>query len=361
MSTDKISVLVCRGCCCGTTEKHPELDHEAQLDRIRAAVAVAPNARLWTVDCLGPCERSNVVVVRRDATRRWFGELLSESLTEELSRWIVGGARAELDPAVAACRFEPDAQVGFRVDRLHLDGEQLAHLATGWLESAAGSWSIGVQGAVGEFDPGRSPAVTVRRDGHTTVIEAYGHNGALRLAIDDDTPAFAVRPRDDKSQVRSVILAGPRSGRSPRRTIRELGPDPRAMSDDATGQVCFDMGVGHDGMTFAVRTASHRLIEILRRSGGWHWTEMMARYQTDIIDLSPTRIVSSGECREGECRVEVYSPIPAPGGRSSDGSHTHLLAAELELGRELPVGVALHGGLRPLATFHPIDGTLTGL
>ena len=61
--TASVSVLVCLGCCCGTAAKHSDVDHDAQLDALRAALP--DGGRLWTVDCVGPCESSNVVVVRR--------------------------------------------------------------------------------------------------------------------------------------------------------------------------------------------------------------------------------------------------------------------------------------------------------
>ena len=29
-------VLVCRGCCCGTEHEHPDVDHDAQVEALRA-------------------------------------------------------------------------------------------------------------------------------------------------------------------------------------------------------------------------------------------------------------------------------------------------------------------------------------
>ncbi|MFY1632080.1 hypothetical protein ACN27F_02145 [Solwaraspora sp. WMMB335] len=52
-------VTVCRGCCCGTSRKHPDVDHDGQLRALRAS-----GARVRVVDCLNTCERSNVVVVQ---------------------------------------------------------------------------------------------------------------------------------------------------------------------------------------------------------------------------------------------------------------------------------------------------------
>ena len=86
-------VLVCRGCCCGTTEKHPELDHEAQVEIISA---VAPTR---IMDCVGECANSNVIIVRpKPAELVWFGGMTSPALTEALCRWIEDGAPQPMPP-----------------------------------------------------------------------------------------------------------------------------------------------------------------------------------------------------------------------------------------------------------------------
>jgi predicted metal-binding protein len=97
------TVLVCRGCCCGTERKHPEVDHEAQLRDLRAAAA-ASGAVVRQVGCLGPCSESNVMVVRSPgATKRhWFGSMLESDATAAMAGWIAAGCRgpvpAELAP-----------------------------------------------------------------------------------------------------------------------------------------------------------------------------------------------------------------------------------------------------------------------
>jgi len=99
VSAARVSVIVCRGCCCGSERKHPEVDHEAQVEALRSALPDA--GRLWTVDCLGPCEGSNVVVMRtRESGRRWFGDILTPAVTEAMARWLKSGAKqpAAQDP-----------------------------------------------------------------------------------------------------------------------------------------------------------------------------------------------------------------------------------------------------------------------
>lgn len=76
-------VLACRGCCCGTN-KHPHLDHDAQLKAL-AAVADVEVTR-----CLGPCRWSNVLAVidTDSGTQTWFGKVLTPADTDAVTRWI---------------------------------------------------------------------------------------------------------------------------------------------------------------------------------------------------------------------------------------------------------------------------------
>ncbi|KRA32336.1 MULTISPECIES: hypothetical protein [unclassified Nocardioides] len=98
-------VLLCRDCCCGTTKKHPAIDHSAQRDAIEAlddpAGRRGPRIRVRVVDCLDECDRSNVVLVRdftyfpggRRPKDTWLGGVLSEATTDEVVDWVrEGGA-----------------------------------------------------------------------------------------------------------------------------------------------------------------------------------------------------------------------------------------------------------------------------
>ena len=117
---DSVSILVCRGCCCGT-EKHDDVDHDAQVDRLQAAVAGRRRAKLYTTNCLGPCERSNVVVVRSGSERIWFGDVLDATSTAALADWVEAGAPPFLPDRLAELRFVPD-------DESHEDVDDLASI-----------------------------------------------------------------------------------------------------------------------------------------------------------------------------------------------------------------------------------------
>jgi hypothetical protein len=88
-----LSVLVCRGCCCGT-DKHPATPHREQVSILRRA-ALAAGAHFAVTDCLDACSHSNVVVLRRRCAAGvetfWLGRMLRAGDTALLAAWIARG------------------------------------------------------------------------------------------------------------------------------------------------------------------------------------------------------------------------------------------------------------------------------
>jgi len=80
------TVLVCRGCCCGTERRLPGVEHERHLDRLRADADGVAQVRV--VDCLGPCERANVVEIRRGTDRTWLGQINTDRQIDSLVTWL---------------------------------------------------------------------------------------------------------------------------------------------------------------------------------------------------------------------------------------------------------------------------------
>lgn len=64
-------IRMCRGCCCGTRRKHPDVDHEAIAGAL--GEELGEDAALLAVDCLWACDLSNVVVVNPSTTARAAG------------------------------------------------------------------------------------------------------------------------------------------------------------------------------------------------------------------------------------------------------------------------------------------------
>ncbi len=112
-----VSVSVCDGCCCGTTRKHPDLDHAEQRRRI-AAAAQSAGGSCRVVGCVDECHASNVVVVRWPRSSHpalWLGGVLDESATAAVEMWLASGADPVQVPAeVRALSFERQAVSGRR-------------------------------------------------------------------------------------------------------------------------------------------------------------------------------------------------------------------------------------------------------
>jgi hypothetical protein len=90
------ALTVCRDCCCGSAEKHPGTDHEAQLATIRDAVG--DRHRIRVSECLKVCERSNVVVAHPTPTARrcgarlvHLGDVLDDDLVRDVAGWLDAG------------------------------------------------------------------------------------------------------------------------------------------------------------------------------------------------------------------------------------------------------------------------------
>ena len=104
---------MCRDCCCGSPDKHPDVDHDAQLAALRAVRRQAPGTRQRVPSV---CERSNVVVVqpcpaarRRGARPVYLGDVLDDDALDAVTSWLTAGG-----PGVAAM---PDRLHRHRFDR----------------------------------------------------------------------------------------------------------------------------------------------------------------------------------------------------------------------------------------------------
>lgn len=105
-STPRLTVMLCRDCCCGSGTKHPATDHAAQRTAIEELAT--DEVRVRTVDCLDECDRSNVVLVRDHRLPRrerdtWIGGVLEPRLTESLCDWVENGG--PLPAALRARQF----------------------------------------------------------------------------------------------------------------------------------------------------------------------------------------------------------------------------------------------------------------
>ncbi len=105
---------MCRGGDCGSRRKHPQVDHVAQLARIRQELQ-GEHATVSVSKCLDQCELSNVMVVLPGRTARdagveplWVGRVLDDGTTEAVVACARSIGRAGEPPAaIATHRFVP--------------------------------------------------------------------------------------------------------------------------------------------------------------------------------------------------------------------------------------------------------------
>lgn len=330
-----VSVLVCRGCCCGT-DKYPEVDHAGQVASLRAALPSGERSRLFEVDCFGTCERSNVVAVRAGSTRTWFGRVLDPGDTGALAAWIAAGAASEPPAMMLAHVFEPARGPEFTVNLLDLASDQAADLVETLLRTGAGVWTMGIEGAVAEFTC-EGNGTQVRRDGLR--IEARTAHGGVHLTIGPHTRLLALTDRLGPDRVISLHLVVPRPAETGGGRVRVTGPDVDALRPADRDHRLIDLGVDHPSIAFCVRTADRDLVEQMReleleRAG---WRQVLDHFGERLVAASPHRVVTSPIGR-----VEAYTPTPAP-----------LLGAGLELGREHPVGMGIPTEFLSGAAYYP--------
>ncbi|MYS86814.1 (2Fe-2S) ferredoxin domain-containing protein [Streptomyces sp. SID5474] len=95
-------MTVCRGCCCGTA-KIAGADHAGQPATLSAALT-GTRVAVRLSDCLGPCERGNVIVVQPSSAGRaaggrptWFGTVNDRDATGEIAAWAAAGGPGIVD------------------------------------------------------------------------------------------------------------------------------------------------------------------------------------------------------------------------------------------------------------------------
>jgi predicted Fe-S protein YdhL (DUF1289 family) len=216
----------------------------------------------------------------------------------------------------------------------------------GWVSNTInnrlGTWVTGMPGALAEFSaaPDQDMSATNRGD---FVVGQTG-TASFRLRHHDKLRAFAI------GQGGPIVLGFPKArlALATSAVFTKLGLDRDAIQQADRDHVLFDYGLGRKSSRFCIRTDNADLIQSLERLNGRPWPEVMACAGTQIIAQSPNRVVESALAR-----IEVFAPIPPPGGRSPDGAHTHFLPSFLASGEEIIPSLALPEYAAPVAIFYP--------
>lgn len=80
-------LVLCKGCCCGRTDKGRPALPEERLKSIWKAEKLLRTIQLTVSGCLGPCDVPNVVQVITPEGTEWYGRLDSEAHYDALVAW----------------------------------------------------------------------------------------------------------------------------------------------------------------------------------------------------------------------------------------------------------------------------------
>lgn len=188
------------------------------------------------------------------------------------------------------------------------------------LDDPDAQWSLGTFGAIAEFIRDADEPAAFTRDEQSTAVVTP--RGGMRLDVRPDLRplAFETITTQGWSQRVAFCLPEAESAMNRRAVLTELGPDRRALRAQDSSAVLFDLGLGVHQVDCCVRTADADLIAGLRAAAGRSLFEPGNPAMGLILRHSPHRVFAT---RAG--RAEVYQTIPTPGGKASEGPHTHVL------------------------------------
>ena len=91
-----VSVIVCKGCCCGNLEKgHDEVPVKF-LEQAWVENNLGEEVQLTISGCLGPCSMRNVVLLKSEDGLTWLGGLSVQEDYESLVNWAREYSRSEI-------------------------------------------------------------------------------------------------------------------------------------------------------------------------------------------------------------------------------------------------------------------------
>ncbi|OAH25192.1 hypothetical protein AX289_30955 [Methylorubrum populi] len=209
------------------------------------------------------------------------------------------------------------------------------------------AWSLGSFGAIAEFmrDPDEGiSALTDDRLGMAT------ERGAIALSACPDLRPVAYETAVASGWNHAVALCLPEAtcAMTRRAVVTELGPDREAARERDRDAVLFDLGLDLVAVDACVRTSDPEAIACLRSGVGRPLFDHANPIGRHLVAMSPHRVflVKVG-------RIEVYAPIPGPGGTSPEGPHTHVLPKLLRSGRTHAATTPIPAGWVPCAALHP--------
>jgi hypothetical protein len=224
------------------------------------------------------------------------------------------------------------------------------------MANADAQWSLGTFGGIAEYMRDRDEPVTLARDGNT--FSAVTPRGGIRIEARPELRLFASESTTRESWAHrvSLCLREDQCAMNQRTVLTELGPDDDALRAADRNAILFDLGIGALQADLCVRIADMDVVAKLRPHLGRPLMEAGNPALGIIFACNPPRVFIS---KVG--RVEVYQPIPAAGGKSPEGPHTHVLPDLLAHRRTHAATEPAPDGYVPCAHLYPAHPVRDGL
>ncbi|MGU3537587.1 DUF6925 family protein [Methylobacterium sp. A54F] len=215
------------------------------------------------------------------------------------------------------------------------------------LADPGAAWSLGSFGAIAEFMRDPDEAVLSLPDDRMGMAT---ERGAIALTACPDLRPVAYETAVASGWNHAVALCLPQDAcaMSRRGVVTELGPDRDAARERDRAAILFDLGLDLLAVDACVRTSDPEAIACLRSGVGRPLFDHQNPIGRHLVAMSPHRVFIA---RIG--RIEVYAPIPGPGGTSPEGPHTHVLPKLLRSGRTHAATTPIPAGWVPCAGLHP--------
>ncbi|MGE3538093.1 MAG: hypothetical protein AB7N91_11750 [Candidatus Tectimicrobiota bacterium] len=218
-----------------------------------------------------------------------------------------------------------------------------------YLADPTASWGLGTFGAIAEFHRTADEPVQLETG---AVLQAVTPRGAIQIRSTQDVHAFAYESPgaglESWNQALALCLPAAQTVMHRRTVITECGPDDEALRPQDRTAVLFDLGFDTEQVDVCVRTADPQALAACRASLGLAPLAPDNPLMPVMPRLSPHRVFL---CRFA--RVEVYQPIPGPGGKPPEGPHTHVLPALLRHQRSHAATVPIPEGWVPCLHLYP--------
>ncbi len=261
---------------------------------------------------------------------------------EEVAAW--GGASDAFREAVWAALPERAAAMGLSVRRLDWREAGLLDEMERLFAEAAGTFVVGVYGAVGEVMRDADEPYDARREGVSLTLATA--RSAIRI---EALPSLTAIEIGRAGRPPLIALAVPKA-RAPApgpSVLTDLGSGDDALLPRDAGGRRFDVGLGRRAARFTMRCSDTLAADIAPHCGV-PWPDCLGLVGAGVLAESPVRVI------EAPCvRAEVDAVIPPPGGASPEGPHTHLLPGHIAQGFDTPPTVPLPDGYVLSALFYP--------